>query len=112
MVAYHAARLLHIAADVTARDVHEDVSGEHTVLVADHRGSGRDFHARQLAERDLPLPVRRRHEHARKRVGVGPEITYIADVYGIPLATLDRSGDVLATDRVLHHSLRRLDAQP
>src|SRR4029077_3708076 len=108
MVAYHAARLLHIAADVTARDVHEDVSGEQAVLVADHRGSGRDFHARQLAERDLPPPVRRRYEHARERVGVGPEIAHIADVHGIPLATLHRGGDVLATDRVLHHALRRL----
>ena len=50
LLAHDAARLVHVAADVAARDVDEDVSGEQPVLVADHRRSCRDLHARQLAE--------------------------------------------------------------
>ena len=44
------ASYVHVAADVAVCDVDEDVSGEQPVLVADHRGSGRDLQARQLAE--------------------------------------------------------------
>ena len=45
-------------------------------------------------QRDLPLPFGRRHEHARERFGVGPEIAHVADVHGIPLAPFDRGGRV------------------
>ena len=112
LLAHHPTRLVHVAADVAAGDVHEHVSGEQSVLVADHRGSCRDLHARQLAEWNLPLSIRRRHEHTCERVGVGSEIAHVADVHRVPLAPLDRGGHVLAADRVLHHALRRLDAQP
>jgi hypothetical protein len=110
-VAHHPTRLVHVAADVAAGDVHEHVSGEQSVLVANHRGSCGDFHARQLADRDLPLAVRRRHQHAREGVRVRSEIAHVADVHRIPLAPLDRGGHVLAADGVLHDGLRRLDVQ-
>src|SRR4051794_36941745 len=81
-----------------------DVSGQQSVLVADHRWTFARVDGGQLAETRLP-PAWSGHQHFFQRIDIGPEIAHVADVHRIARPPIDYFRDRLPADRVPHGGL-------
>ncbi len=103
--------LLDVAADVSPREIHVHVAGEHAVLVADHGRAGGHADVGELRQRHLRAR-HRRDEDALQRVQAVALLAGVAHVDGVPFPPLDRGGDRFAADGGLDHHLGLLDGQP
>lgn len=89
--------MVNVAADVARRRVHVHISRELPVLVADHGRPRCKRDRRELAERNLGA-ARRLDQHTREIGQRVAESLLVTHVHRIPLAALDRTSDVLASD--------------
>src|SRR5690606_10213458 len=109
------ARPAHVTAHVgRSVQVHVYVTDEVAVFAADHRRTGDDLHARDLAQRDLrhlPALARDGDEDVFERLRILPKLARIADVDRETAPALHGGGDRLAADGRLDHLVDVRDVQ-
>ena len=86
------------AAHVPAGHVHIDVSRQHPVLVPNHGRPTQQLKRRKLRQRHLRAG-RRIDQDPCQLLRIVPQLTQIAHIDRIALASLNGGGDILATDR-------------
>ncbi len=100
----------YVAPDISVANVHEDPAAERAVLVPDDRRTSGDMDVGQLGQRHLRARWRR-DQHPHQLVDIVSQLSWIADVDGVPFSPLHGGVDVHPADRRLHHGQHVLHAQ-
>ena len=100
-----------IAAQIAARDVHEDVDGKLTVLSADRRRTPCTLDSGDLAQGDSATTRKRDLNLLRDGIGILSQRCGIAQCYVVAFAPLDGLGDRLGPKRHGDYFLHVLNRQ-